>query len=161
MNKIEALRETAKRVLTRHYDWVNSAACNCGHLAQVVMGLNRTQLTRKLGSDQSTTYENRVRDLMCRVTNKPMIKVIQALIDFGFTAKEIMHLEDLDDPAIIGRAKKHFHYKTPAHVADYLNAWADMLEEAEPKADFVLPTPQPITYAEPVTTLPVKQEAAR
>lgn len=110
----------------------------------------------------------------CTVTGQPIYKVFQALFDAGFTRTELNALEYLSDETIRARAhistahvvtkrsaiqrygflwlkkrevvneeKAHF-YAVKENLIRYLDAWADMIEEAKPVEDELEPQLQEV-----------------
>ncbi len=142
MKKSEALRKAAKRIKHRPYDfdWFITERCNCGILAQVVLGLTESELTKTLGSDNCGTW--RIMALRtaeyqsywgCPSTGLGMVKVFTALYDMGFTREELNDLEHLvnkrycDDDIRPDDAFRNYTY--PKSVAAYMNNWAQALEK--------------------------------
>lgn len=107
-------------------------------------------------SGRSPTWSDMTR-VLCPVTGLPENDIFLALHNAGFTAEELRQLEYLKNKEICRRAgidtattrtettiygylwwKKTetrevnldtFHYERPSDVADYLDAWASMLDE--------------------------------
>ena len=69
----------------------------------------------------------------CRLTGRPVHEIIQALLDAGFTTKEIEQLELLSNPELVSRAKtvlgcKAIDRSNRGHLIVYLQEWAKQLE---------------------------------
>lgn len=173
MNKIEALRTAAKAIREGHfYNWRFTHSCNCGVVAQGILGIDAPGLSEKLkplrayiealDSGLSSDWTSAAA-IACPVTGKPLNEIFAALDATGFTRTDIRALEYLSDPIICEKAgikmgvnsvnktitkrcglfwlreKKvvgkdtALHFTIAKNVIRYMEAWADMLEEAQPK----------------------------
>lgn len=75
----------------------------------------------------------------CAVTDIPMTTVLARLTAVGLTAEDLVHLERLSDPNVrrmLGTNTREFHYASRENLVAYLDAWALLLERAQPS-----PTP--------------------
>lgn len=165
---ITALRETAARVADPSvpYRWSHFAHCNCGHLAQTITGLDPAEIQeralRRAGDwaqqaerivitelpdygdrpalDEGC-YEPEPRE-HCTATGLPLDSVFAAMFELGLTREDVIHLERLSDPVIrrrLGTNKVKYAFSERANVTQYLNAWADLLEEQLDPAEGELP----------------------
>lgn len=129
---IDALRNTAKRIgaVKSNYDWKNIGACNCGNLVQVITGQDKKQIhhdgIQKHGDWEMLVY------LYKEDSNFEIDRTIKKLVEAGLSLQDIVNLENLSDPAILGRLPEEHKYikrDKKEDVVLYLEIWADMLEE--------------------------------
>jgi len=127
---ISALREAARNLKKgSHYEWGHMGSCNCGHLAQVVCEIDKAEIHRRAmmrygdWSEQLVDY--------CPTSGFPMDDVIDSLVALGFTIQDLRSLERLNDPIILEKVKgeNHLSRNNKGDVIQYLEAWADLLEE--------------------------------
>lgn len=111
---IRGLRETAQRLRTTpaDYDWYSGASCNCGLLAQTLLGLNRGQLQER------KCYGAWSKHSRCAQTDRPMQEVVEALYAVGLEENDFFRIEFLDGA----------RYDDPRAVAAWMDAEADKLE---------------------------------
>jgi hypothetical protein len=136
-----ALREAARRLNAGHYhNWGAVSTCNCGVLAQVLMGKTREDLRDLQGKSENFigTYTAMARRVLaCPSTDIPFATVVRTLFNVGLTQKDINQLEYLTNPDVAERfemqTKTAPHKTHPLEVALYMNIWADILEEQELK----------------------------
>ncbi len=104
---------------TIHYDWRHQESCNCGVVAQAVLGTTpakvrelwleasgKLRIIESIKPDEEPfdrTWQNAVKNL-CPMTGEPMVKVFKMLFDAGLTKSDIVHLEYMDNPAILKRS---------------------------------------------------------
>jgi hypothetical protein len=100
------------------YDWTHQDSCNAGVVSQAVLGVNQEEL-KKLRSpmfnildgvnkrrkensqnELEATWKNAVKNT-CSITGKNLPKIIQDLEKAGLTREDIVHLEYLENPAIL------------------------------------------------------------
>jgi hypothetical protein len=130
LNVIRALRLAAHALeASSSYQWGHMGSCNCGFLAQVVTSYTKEEIHRRamLGfgdwSEQLNDY--------CPVSGRPFDDVISALIDLGFDADELRHLEKLSDPKILCEfpaEQRNLSHNVKAHAVKYMKVWAEQLE---------------------------------
>lgn len=102
---IEALKND-----TILYNWEKSSCCNAGIVSQAILGLDTDSYDTlrmdlfdtlsKKSSDVQKTWKNAVRYL-CPVTGEGMPKIIKKLEEAGLSRRDIVHLEYMDNPAIL------------------------------------------------------------
>jgi hypothetical protein len=128
----DALRRTAKRIgaARTNYDWKNIGACNCGNLVQIVTGQEKREIhmsgIQKHGDWEMLVY------LFKENSKYEIDKTIKKLVDFGFALEDIVNLENLSCPVILGRLpedKKYLKRDRREDVILYLETWAEMIEE--------------------------------
>lgn len=126
---IQALRDTAKAIATSgRYEWGHMGNCNCGHLAQTITSFSRAEIQR-YALQKRGDWNEQVVDY-CPTSGYPMDLIIGSMIDFGFTAADLRQLENLSDPEILNQAKVNSLSKNVLpDTIQYLNAWADLLEQ--------------------------------
>lgn len=101
---------------TIHYEWTHQESCNCGIVAQAVLGVNNVQLRdmwqgalsvmNKHKRDEEKidpTWQNAVKRL-CPITGEPMADVFRKLFNAGLTKEDIVHLEYMNNVAILKRS---------------------------------------------------------
>lgn len=103
---------------TIHYNWNNQLSCNMGVVAQAILEVD-TKVLEKMhkplfkeinlvnkrrkakGKDQiDTTWKNAVK-YACPITGKDMPEIINILESKGMSRADIVHLEYLENPAIL------------------------------------------------------------
>jgi len=103
---------------TIHYDWKEQSSCNAGLVAQAMLGLGRSELTKERQSifkiledvnkdrrerEQSAyslTWKNAIK-WSCPITGESGHRIIDRLEKAGLSRKDIVHLEYLENPAIL------------------------------------------------------------
>ena len=131
---ITALQKTATQLENGHrYEWGHMGSCNCGNLAQTITSFTRAEIQQyalqKRGdwSDQLLDY--------CPTSGYPMDMIIERMVDFGFTAQDLRHLEWLSDNDIISHIGVPFlNRNLKSDTILYLNSWADLLQSKLPKS---------------------------
>lgn len=160
MTLVVALRETAARLARQdvQYKWSSFAHCNCGHLAQTITGLAPTELQR-LAMKGEGDWASQARPLQfpefdygdrpaldegawepfdvgaCQATGAPLDEVLAEMYSLGLSPEDVQHLERLTSPAVRRRLGNHrvdFPHHIRENLVAYLNAWADLIEEAMP-----------------------------
>jgi len=99
------------------YDWTKQESCNCGVVAQAVLKVNKTdmrelwletqnEVSKHVRKDQKRehTWRDAVVHL-CPITGEPLADVFKRLFEAGLTKEDIVHLEYMNNPAILERAK--------------------------------------------------------
>jgi hypothetical protein len=103
---------------TIHYDWVEQCSCNMGIVAQAVLNVDATELEElrqplftklsainkerkkdgKEGLDK--TWKNAIQ-VGCPLTGEKLPEIIKRLESCGMTRADMVHLEYLENPAIL------------------------------------------------------------
>lgn len=113
MNKIEALRTAAKAIREGHfYDWKKPHSCNCGIVAQVVLGMDtitaKTALALSIYAAKQAGVEGvtwiEMSSVLCPITGIPTDTIFRALHEAGFNRADLVALEVLSDPEVCRRA---------------------------------------------------------
>jgi hypothetical protein len=107
---IDALRND-----TIHYDWKEQHSCNAGVVAQACLGLTRDEVNRMraplfnvlddINEKRSTdkldqTWKNAIK-YGCPITGLSNFEIIDSLEKAGLSKADIVHLEYLENPAIL------------------------------------------------------------
>jgi hypothetical protein len=134
---IKALRVTSARLqLGAAYRWTHMGACNCGHLAQTVTQLDAEDI-RRYALERAGEWADQALEF-CPTSGYPMDEILNTLIGLGLSREDIAHLEKLSAPQVLRRLpaelRSQLSYRERDHVVLYLNAFADLLEEALPVA---------------------------
>jgi hypothetical protein len=130
LNIIEALRTTAKKLENGHrYEWGHMGNCNCGNLVQTITSFSRAEIQeyalQKRGgwSEQLIDY--------CPTSGYPMDMIIGKMIEFGFTAQDLRHLEWLSDKTVLAKSgRTNLNRNLKSDTILYLNSWADLIEDS-------------------------------
>jgi hypothetical protein len=127
---IQALRRASHTLEhSSSYQWGHMGLCNCGFLAQEITHLSKEEIHRRAmlrhgdWSEQLNDY--------CPTSGLPMDDMISELIEFGFDAQDLRHLEYLSDNAILMTLpfdQRHLLRNVKTDAARYLLAWANLLE---------------------------------
>jgi hypothetical protein len=101
---------------TIHYDWTQQDSCNCGVVAQAILGKTKEEIRTFYNEISSglakhntkdtkidLTWQNGVKYL-CPLTGEPMIEVFKKLFEAGLSKSDIVHLEYMNNPAILKRS---------------------------------------------------------
>jgi hypothetical protein len=115
---IRALRETAHKLRNgTRYEWLDSANCNCGVLAQTIMDIDGDALDRRIPWGCWTFAAEKY----CPVTGLPLHDVFAALRTAGIEWHDYKRIEYCDGsgPAI---------YQSRDAVAAWMDREADELE---------------------------------
>lgn len=127
-----ALRTTAERLLNgADYRWSDLGRCNCGHLAQTLTRLSQRQI-RELAMQRPGIWAEQIVEY-CPTSGFPLDVVIGSMLEVGATLDDIRHLERLSSPRVLKRIpvgeRLELSYRNSIHVARYMVAWAELLEE--------------------------------
>jgi hypothetical protein len=106
---------------TIYYNWVEQHSCNAGVVAQAVLGksweeikeiksplfnklseINKDRKSNKLAAFD-TTWKNAIQ-MTCNMTGECMPKIISDLEEAGLSREDIVHLEYLENPAILEKS---------------------------------------------------------
>lgn len=103
---------------TIHYDWKEQSSCNAGIVAQAMLDISRSELDidrqsvfkelRKVNEERlesgqaehSLTWKNAIK-WSCPITGESGHRIIDRLEKAGLSRKDIVHLEYLENPAIL------------------------------------------------------------
>jgi len=120
-NLINGLRRaiTALKNDTIHYKWTNQESCNCGIVAQAILEKSSEEIKKDFspvlnklvslneGKEEkdklSRTWKNGVKYL-CPITGESMYGIFNDLMAAGMSKSDIVHLEYMDNPAILAKS---------------------------------------------------------
>lgn len=127
---VRALRNTAMALgKSNNYQWGHMGSCNCGHLAQEITKLNKSEIhsraMQKYGdwNDQLNDY--------CPTSGLLMDDLITELLNIGLDLDDLKHLEKLSDSHVLRtlpEASRYLQHNKRDDVVKYIGAWADLLE---------------------------------
>ena len=128
---MEALLETANQLEKGvNYQWGHMGSCNCGHLAQVVTGLTKERIHQE-SMYRTGDWKDQLRDY-CPQSGLPMDVIIDKMIEAGFTANDLVHLERLSDIRILKKlptSHLYLNHNSSKDAALYLRCWASLMED--------------------------------
>ncbi len=137
MTKQDYLRMAAARIDSgQRYSWCDTTACNCGIIAQCVLGVDERELEFRLyNSNHMLLGLWSVIPPTCPKTGIPLHNVLAALHNAGFSQQDLKSAEHLDDESVCLRAgidyENHAWFRSTAScVVRYFRAWADLLDES-------------------------------
>lgn len=104
-----------------HYNWSEQDSCNAGVVSQAVLGMDPDalrKLRRPMFEKLSEVNERRRKDSLdelektwknavkytCNITGKNMPRIMEELENAGLTREDIVHLEYLENPAILEKS---------------------------------------------------------
>lgn len=113
------------------YEWSSTIDCQCGILAQVVLGQKLGELDEYARA--SVSWEELLEDWIgspiCTTTGLSITQIVEALYNAGFTKQELIDLEDLNSKEVLNVLEKG---TTPCEAKDavlYLRTWAALLAD--------------------------------
>lgn len=129
---IAALRATARRLEAgSRYQWTHQGACNCGHLAQTITQRSREELHRIAVEKAGDWGEHAIE--YCQTSGYPIDHVLSEMLDAGLELADVTNLERLADPVVrrsMPDGGRDLDHRRREDVVRYLDAWADLLEDA-------------------------------
>jgi hypothetical protein len=133
---VTALRSTVERLLSgAAYQWGHHGQCNCGHLAQTLLGIVPARI-HSLALERDGDWEA-LCNAYCPTSGYAIDDVITELVASGLTTQDLAHLERLDDETVLAAlpgGKRWLRRNDRADLVAYLTAWATLLEAALPIA---------------------------
>ena len=128
---IKALRKTVENLeKSSNYQWGHMGSCNCGNLAQVITNLDKAEI-HKSAMRKHGDWNEQLIDY-CPASGLPIDHIINEMLAFGFSTKDLAHLEKLSDPKILRSLpadKKYLKHNLKSDVIIYLKTWGNILEE--------------------------------
>lgn len=97
---------------TVYYNWQEHHSCNCGIVAQAATGMSSgeiwelfspLQLGKKNKTKKQLTWKSATH-IYCTITGQTEEEIFKKLFKAGLSAEDIVHLEYLENPAILKRA---------------------------------------------------------
>lgn len=126
-----AIRKAALNLQNnKPYEWGHMGSCNCGHLAQTLLNINKADI-HKYAMEKNGDWNEQLNDY-CSTSGLLMDKLIWGLLQTGLELEDIMDLEYLKNPIIVEKIDSKFKplvNNNREHVIAYLNTWAEMMEE--------------------------------
>ncbi len=127
---VRALRNTAKTLSgSKSYQWGHMGSCNCGHLAQEITQLTKSEIHAR-AMQKYGDWNEQLNDY-CPASGLLMDDLITQLMDFGFDTDDLKHLEKLSDPTVLRQlppGERYLRHNRCDDVVKYLEVWAQMLE---------------------------------
>ncbi|MEL7005008.1 MAG: hypothetical protein AAFN93_20055 [Bacteroidota bacterium] len=128
---IEAIRNTAKKLqVSNSYQWGHMGSCNCGHLAQELTKLSKTEIHTS-AMQKYGDWNEQLNDY-CPTSGLLMDDLITTMLSWGLDSDDLKKLEKLSDGQILRRLpidERNLEHNKKGDVALYLNTWADLLED--------------------------------
>ena len=127
---IEALRATAKKLENGHrYEWGHMGNCNCGNLVQTITSFTRAEI-QEYALQKRGDWSEQLIDY-CPTSGYPMDMIIGKMIEFGFTAQDLRHLEWLSDKSVLSKSgRTNLNRNLKSDTILYLYSWADLIEDS-------------------------------
>ncbi len=127
---IAALRATAQKLAkSSQYQWGHMGSCNCGFLAQEITQMSPKEIHSK-AMQKYGDWNEQLNDY-CPTSGLLMDDLITTMLDFGFDADDLKHLEKLSDQKVrlqLPVDKRNLVHNRRDDVVLYLNTWAKILE---------------------------------
>lgn len=123
---IDLLLRTADDIETNpDYNWEKTEACNCGMLAK---NAGCPVIIDNCFVVPNTAWR-RLAYQICPRTGIPLIEAVRVLMSYGLTAKDITELERCNNQEICEIVPMSRDYENSIYVAQYLRAWASLLNK--------------------------------
>ena len=127
---IRALRKTVHHLEQgARYEWGHMGRCNAGHLVQTLTGMSAVEIV-KTAHHQLDEWTEHANDY-CQGTGENVSDLFQTLEKAGFSAADIVHLENLSDQRVLQQLPAEKRYLKRNQVNDvclYMRTLADLLE---------------------------------
>lgn len=125
---IIALRDTANNLESgNRYEWGHMGSCNCGNLAQTVTYFTRAEI-QKYALQKRGDWSEQLLDY-CPTSGFPMDLIIEKMIEFGFSAQDLRHLEWLSSPVVLSEmGVTYLDRNVKTDTINYMKSWAQLLE---------------------------------
>ena len=104
------------------YNWGNPEQCNCGILAQAILGINPTEITE---TNYHSSWHEEIK--RCYETGLDINYIIKGLIEVGMKPTDFVNLEYLTFEGI--PSSDEYYFTNPTNVISYMRTWADSLEK--------------------------------
>jgi hypothetical protein len=149
---ITALHAAASRLESGgYYKWVETENCNCGILAQELLGISADDLRKAINESRkefsyschsgNPTWQFLRREEKCSLTGTPIAEIVAALRWHGLTEHDIYELENCSNCEVLARmntGQDYSNYNEPKFVAQYMRAWATMLAKEKEDVMFTI-----------------------
>ena len=103
------------------YHWGIPEQCNCGILAQAILGIHPIEITR---TNYHLNWHKEVK--RCYETGLDINYIIKGLIEVGMKPTDFVNLEYLTFEGI--PSSDEYYFTNPTNVISYIRTWADSLE---------------------------------
>ena len=127
---IQALRNTAKTLgKSKNYQWGHMGSCNCGHLAQEITKLTKSEIHQR-AMQKYGDWNDQLNDY-CPTSGLLMDDLITELLGAGLDVDDLKYLEKLSDIEVLRtlpESDRYLSHNKRDDVIKYLKAWADLLE---------------------------------
>jgi len=127
---IEGIRNTIKKLETgASYQWGHMGSCNCGHLAQALTNLGKSEIHAR--AMQRKGDWNEQCDDFCPTSGMAMDDLIKEMLCAGLSIHDLKHLEKLSDPEVLRNLpleKRNLKQNVRQDVIAYMKSWAQLLE---------------------------------
>jgi hypothetical protein len=138
MTKQEVLRKAAADVKSGkvYYNWYRMGSCNCGIVAQTCTGLGDYAVSESVFGLSGIWGEMSKDQEVCSQTGIPLNKVFKSLVDCGFSFKDIVDLEHMENEIILERAGLEDidnPFDKKENFIKYCRAWANLIKEGKLK----------------------------
>ena len=121
---VDALYVVADRLAAgAPYQWGHMGQCNCGHLAQVLCERTAGEIHGSAISMATGEWTEFANDY-CAGTGSLIDEVFADLLAAGLTREDIIHTENLDDPAVVARLGFTPRRNEREDAIAYFKAWA-------------------------------------
>jgi hypothetical protein len=138
---ISALRTTAARLREgSSFAWGHMGSCICGHLAQTITELSPAEIHARAMERHGDWSQQSVEH--CPASGLAIDHVIDEMLSLGMIPSDIRHLERLSDPKVLARVpSKYLRRQEQANAVQYMEAWAELLEDQLEAAGAAAPAP--------------------
>lgn len=128
---IDILQQTiALLERSEQYQWGHSGACNCGHLAQVITGHDKSQIhywAMQKGGDWTDNAGD-----YCQSSGYEIDRVIEIMLQVGLQIEDIQDIETLSNPKVLAHLpaeKRQLSHNKKEDVIFYFQTWVALLEQ--------------------------------
>ena len=128
---IDLLQQTiALLERSEQYQWGHSGACNCGHLAQVITGYDKSQIhywAMQKGGDWTDNAGD-----YCQSSGYEIDRVIEIMLQVGLQIEDIQDIETLSNAKVLAHLppeKRRLRHNKKEDVIFYFQTWVALLEQ--------------------------------
>ncbi len=126
------LRSAANRLENgADYEWGHMGRCNCGHLVQSLTSMTSKEIVQSIDHRLDEWSEHAKE--YCSATGSKVEDLFRTLAEVGFTYKDVMSLEYLNDPLVLqkmGDRARRLRHNSRADVVAYMRTLAELRETA-------------------------------
>lgn len=157
---ISALRRTASRLREGSpFAWGHMGSCICGHLAQTITTLPPAEIHAR-AMERHGDWSQQSLD-HCPTSGLAIDHVIDEMLALGLTLSDIRHLERLSDPQVLARVPARWlRHQDRDHAVQYMEAFAELLEDQLDSQPAARPTPTPTPVPRPAHAAPTSPAPA-